>query len=100
MEVKQCSIHSNDWQGTWNDTNEEKALAFMDSRLHIAVALWHGASDLQAIVYGQNPKIGEYLKYRMENRKAGSRSTQSISILRLIREFGLKVYCPPRAISL
>ena len=28
LEVKQCSFSSNSWGGTWNDTNEEKALAF------------------------------------------------------------------------
>ena len=28
LEVKQCSISSRSWGGTWNNTNEEKALAF------------------------------------------------------------------------
>ncbi|WKN41170.1 hypothetical protein [Tunicatimonas pelagia] len=95
LEVKQCSIHSTSWGGTWNDTNDEKALAFSDNRLYTAIALWRGASDLQAIVYGQNPKLGEYLKRLMDNRPSGSRSTQSISLWKIITEFGFNIYCPP-----
>lgn len=95
LEVKQCSISSSSWGGTWNDTNEEKAKAFMDDRLCTAVALWKGASDLKAIVYGQNMKLGEYLYERMINRPSGSRSTQSVSILRLICEYNFDIICPP-----
>jgi len=54
LEIKQCSASSETWGGTWNDTNQEKALAFSDSRLFTVVALWKGASDLQFMVYGQN----------------------------------------------
>jgi len=45
LEVKQCSISSKTWGGTWNDTNEAVALAFSDPRLFTVVAIWKGASD-------------------------------------------------------
>lgn len=50
LEIKQCSVSSKSWGGTWNDTNEEKALAFSDNRLFTVVAIWKGASDLQFMV--------------------------------------------------
>lgn len=46
LEVKQCSISSKRWGGTWNDTNEEKALAFTKDKLYTVVAIWRGASNL------------------------------------------------------
>lgn len=95
LEVKQCSISSESWGGTWNDTNEEKALAFSDDRLFTAVAVWKGASDLQFLVYGQNKKLGELLHRLVVNRKVGSRSTQSVSIQKLIKDFSFSVICPP-----
>jgi hypothetical protein len=54
LEVKQCSLSSESWGGTENDTNEEKALAFSDDRLFTVVAVWKGQSDLQYMVYGQH----------------------------------------------
>ncbi len=95
LEVKNCSVSSTGWGGTWNDTNEEKALAFGDKRVFTAVAIWRGASDLEFIVYGQNKKMGEYLHSKVINRKSGSRSTQSISIQKLIKEWGFVVILPP-----
>ena len=95
LEVKQCSLSSESWGGTWNDTNEEKALAFSDIRLFTVVAVWKGASDLQFMVYGQNPALGEYLHSLVVNRTPGSRSTQSISIQKLIKDFGFSIICPP-----
>lgn len=95
LEIKQCSISSKEWGGTWNDTNQEKALAFGDDRLFTAVGVWKGASDLQFIVYGQNPKLGEDLYTMVVNRKKGSRSTQSISIQKLIKDYNFSVVCPP-----
>ncbi|MCA6085339.1 hypothetical protein [Candidatus Endomicrobiellum agilis] len=61
LEVKQCSISSHSWDGTWNDTNEEKALAFSDKRLFTVVGVWKGANDLQFMVYGQYHKLGHDL---------------------------------------
>ena len=94
LEVKQCSISSKRYGGTWNDTNEEKAKAFSDKRLFTVVAVWKGASDLQFMVYGQNPKLGEYLLDRVQNRKAGSRSTQNVGIDNLLK-IGFLIIAPP-----
>lgn len=95
LEVKQCSISSNGWGGTWNDTTEEKALEFSDIRLSTAVGLWKGASDLQFMVFGQHEALGAKLYNLVVGRKEGSRSTQTISIMMLIRDFGFRVVCPP-----
>ncbi|MEK7612265.1 MAG: hypothetical protein AAB407_02910 [Patescibacteria group bacterium] len=94
LEVKQCSSSAKRWGGTWNDTNFEKAKAFSNAKLFTAVAVWSGASDLQFIVFGQNKKLGLYLLDRVKNRKSGSRSTQTISIEKLI-EWGFIVIVPP-----
>ncbi len=68
LEVKQCSISSGTWGGTWNDTNEEKALAFSDKRLFTVVGVWKGAHDLQFMVYGQHSQLGKDL-YRMVTQR-------------------------------
>lgn len=67
----------------------------MDDRLCTAIALWKGASDLRAIIYGQNVKLGKYLYKLMTNRRAGSRSTQSVSVWKLITEYNFDIICPP-----
>jgi hypothetical protein len=95
LEIKQTSIGSKTLQGTWNDTNEEKARAFSDPRLFTAVAVWKGASDLQYIAFGQNENVGHYLLKRVQNRKEGSRSTQHISVDDLIRKYDFDVITPP-----
>lgn len=95
LEVKQCSISSGSWGGTWNDTNEEKALAFSDDRLFTVVGIWKGASDLQFMVYGQHKALGEKLYSLVVNKKEGSRSTQSFSIENLIKDYHFSVICPP-----
>lgn len=95
LEVKQCSVSSKSWGGTWNDTNEEKAKAFSDKRLYTVIGVWKGASDLQFMVYGQNEKLGELLLRLVVNRKERSRSTQTVSIQKLIKDFNFKVICPP-----
>lgn len=96
LEIKQCSISSNRLGGTWNDTNEEKAIAFTDIRVFTAVAVWKGASDLQFIVYGQHPNLGMHLLERVKAvQNTSSRSTQSVGIEKLIRDYGFAVVCPP-----
>ncbi len=95
LEIKQCSIYSKRLGGTWNDTNKEKAKAFSDKRLFTAVAIWRGASDLQFIVYGQHKDLGNYLLDKVQNRKDGSRSTQTIGIDNLIKKYDFSVICPP-----
>lgn len=95
LEVKQCSLDSKRLGGTWNDTNEEKAKAFSDKRLFTVVGVWKGASDLQFMVYGQNKKLGKHLYRLVVNRKEGSRSTQSIGIEILIKDFNFDIVCSP-----
>jgi hypothetical protein len=95
LEVKQCSFSSKSWGGTWNDTNEEKARAFSDKRLFTVVAMWQGATNLAFMIYGQNPALGEHLHRLVVSRKEGSRSTQSVSIQSLIKDFGFSVIVPP-----
>jgi hypothetical protein len=55
---------------TWNDTNEEKVLAFSDDRLFTVVAAWKGASDLQFMVYGQHKELGELLVWLSIEKQA------------------------------
>ncbi len=95
LEIKQCSFASSRWGGTWNDTNIEKAKAFSDPRLFTSVALWKGATDLQFIVYGQHENLGKYLLERVIERKEGSRSTQNVTIDKLIKEYHFSVISPP-----
>lgn len=95
LEVKQCSVVAQRWGGTWNDTSEDKAKAFSDKRVMTAVAIWKGSAELQFLVYGQNLLLGEYLHSKVINRKAGSRSTQSITISKMIKEWGFDVIIPP-----
>ncbi|OGI64124.1 hypothetical protein A2914_00245 [Candidatus Nomurabacteria bacterium RIFCSPLOWO2_01_FULL_41_21] len=95
LEVKQCSISSKRYGGTWNDTNIEKAKAFSDKRLFTAIAVWKGASDLQFVIYGQNKDLGKYLLDRVKNRKPGSRSTQNVNIETLIKKYKFSIVCPP-----
>jgi hypothetical protein len=95
LEVKQCSISSSNWSGVWNDTSQEKALAFSDNRLFTSVCIWKGASDLQCLVYGQNEKLGIDLHDLVVNRKQGSLSTQSFTIQKLIKDYNFDVVCPP-----
>ncbi|QWR77710.1 hypothetical protein [Candidatus Magnetomonas plexicatena] len=84
------------YSGTWNDTNEEKAKAFSDNRLYTAVAIWKGASELQFIVYGQNVELGKYLLERViAVQNTSTRSTQSVGIDKLIKDYNFSVVCPP-----
>ncbi|HEY4503749.1 MAG TPA: hypothetical protein VJJ28_01410 [Candidatus Paceibacterota bacterium] len=94
LEVKQCSLSAKRWGGTWNDTNLEKARAFSNPKLFTVIVVWKGASDLQFMVYGQDKRLGKYLRERIKNRKKGSRSTQNIGIEKLI-EWGFSVIIPP-----
>lgn len=94
LEIKQCSIIAGRWGGTWNDTSEDKARAFSDKRVWTAIGVWKGAADLEFIVYGQNPKLGEYLLEKVINRKSGSRSTQSIEIVKFIKQWNFGVVIP------
>lgn len=91
LEVKQASVSAQNWKATFNDTNEEKAYAFMDKKMFLALGVWQGISELQMIVYGQNRAIGDYLLERIQNRKPNSRSTQGISFESLIQKYNFKI---------
>ena len=93
LEVKSASFIANSWQATFNDTTLEKAEAFKDKKVYLALAVWKDASDLLFICYGQNEKIGEFLESKVRWFKAGNtvRSTQSISLSTLVFEYGFKI---------
>lgn len=96
IEVKQCSVFSKRLGGTWNDTNEEKAMAFSDERLFTAVGVWKGAVDLQFIIYGQHVDLGKYLLERVRAvANTSTRSTQNIGIEKMIQEYKFNVIVPP-----
>ncbi|MBQ9600983.1 MAG: hypothetical protein IJR46_03130 [Neisseriaceae bacterium] len=96
LEVKQVSFSTTSWGATFNDTTYEKAKAFEDEKLFLAVGVWAGLSELLFIVYGQNPLIGQYLKQRIDFFKSGKsvRSTQSISVKKLVQDCGFKILTP------
>ena len=52
LEVKSASISSGTWSATFNDTTYEKAFAFMDERLFLALSIWNNASNLLFIAFG------------------------------------------------
>ena len=93
LEVKSASFIANSWQATFNDTTLEKAEAFKDEKVYLALAVWKDASDLIFICYGQNPLIGEFLEEKIKWFKAGNtvRSTQSISLSTLVFKYGFKI---------
>ena len=94
--MKQCSIYSKRLGGTWNDTNEEKAKAFSDKRLFTAVGIWKGASNLQFMIFGQHKNLGKYLLERVRSvANSSTRSTQNISIQKMIKEYNFDVIVPP-----
>jgi hypothetical protein len=98
LEVKQASFSAKSWGATFNDTTYEKAEAFKDGKLFLAVGVWAGISELLFIVYGQNPLIGQYLQERVDFFKLGNsvRSTQSISVKELVVHYGFKILSPTK----
>jgi len=93
LEVKSASFIADSWQATFNDTTLEKAEAFKDKKVYLALAVWKDASDLLFICYGQNQKLGEYLEEKVKWFKSGNtvRSTQSISLSKLVFDYGFKI---------
>lgn len=97
LEVKQVSVSAETWAATFNDTTLDKAQAFMDEKVYLAVGVWAGISDLQFIVYGQHPNIGHYLYRKVLDSKENSRrSTQTISVSKLVKDYGFKIYTPTK----
>ena len=101
LEVKSASFVANSWQATFNDTTLEKAEAFKDKKVYLALAIWKDASDLLFICYGQNEKLGLYLENKVRWFKAGNtvRSTQSVSLSKLVFEYGFKIIAVNRSKS-
>lgn len=92
LEVKQVSFSSQSWSATFNDTTLEKAEAFKDIKTELAVGVWDGISELLFLVYGQHPNIGAYLEQKViECRENSRRSTQTISVSKLVKEYGFKI---------
>ena len=93
LEVKNASFSAQSWQATFNDTTYEKAEAFKSNNLYLALAVWDKAADLLMIVYGKNSEIGTYLEKKIDDFKNGKtvRSTQSINMTSLIRNYGFKI---------
>lgn len=92
LEVKQVSFSSKSWGATFNDTTLEKAEAFKDIKTELAVGVWKGMSNLLFIVYGQNSRIGEYLEQKVnECHTSRRRSTQTISVRKLVEDYGFKI---------
>lgn len=93
LEVKSASFIANSWLATFNDTTLEKAEAFKDKKVYLALAVWKDASDLLFICFGQNEKLGEFLESKVKWFKAGNtvRSTQSVSLSTLVFEYGFKI---------
>lgn len=93
LEVKSASFVADSWQATFNDTTLEKAEAFKDKKVFLALAVWQDASDLLFICYGQNKEIGNFLEEKVNWFKEGHtlRSTQSISLSNLVFKYGFKI---------
>ena len=96
LEVKSASYAASTWGATFNDTTIEKAKCFQSENVYLCLAVWKNASNLLFLVYGKNPKIGEFLEGKVKtflSGKGGVRSTQTISMSQLIFEYGLDVIC-------
>lgn len=93
LEVKSASFSSKQWQATFNDTTYEKAQAFKTDILFLCLSIWQNASDLLFLVFGKNPQIGSFLEDKITHFKNGKtvRSTQSISIQKLIFDYNFKI---------
>lgn len=101
LEVKSASFSATKWQATFNDTTYEKAEAFKDEKVYLALAVWKDASDLLFICYGQNEEIGNYLESKIDAFKRGEtvRSTQSISLSNLVFTYGFKILAVSKSVQ-
>ncbi len=91
LEVKSASFSAQSWAATFNDTNLDKAEAFKDRKLWLALSVWKGASDLLFICYGQHEGVGEYLEHKIRTKRPESRSTQTISLSKLVFKYDFKI---------
>lgn len=93
LESKVASYSAKTWNATFNDTTYEKAEAFKDTKVWLALSIWTSVSDLLCICYGQNEEIGNFLKQKIDIFKEGKvvRSTQSISMSNLIFKYNFRI---------
>lgn len=100
VEVKQAVIINKrdkvrEPTATFNDTSLEKCEAFRSNNIFIVLAIWESAADLLAMTFGKTKYFAGYLEDRIKNRKQESRSTQSISLYKLLSEYRSELYCGP-----
>ncbi|WP_338822373.1 hypothetical protein [Mycoplasmopsis felifaucium] len=96
LEVKSASFSASTWSATFNDTTIEKAQCFENDKVYLCLAIWKNASNLLFVIYGKNPKIGQYLQEKVEKflkGEGGVRSTQTISLSQLIFEYDFDIIC-------
>lgn len=93
LESKVVSYASSSWQATFNDTTMDKVEAFRSGKVWLALSLWMSVSDILCICFGNNQNIANILEAGILKHKVGKtvRSTQSISMNRLISEFNFTV---------
>ena len=92
LEVKQCSFNNKSWSCTFNDTTVEKAMAFTEGNVFLALGVWNGMTDLICIIYGMHAGIGEFLLEKVdEQTKKSQRRTQSIGVTKLMKEYGFSI---------
>ncbi len=93
LESKVASYAATTWNATFNDTTYDKAKAFGDKKVWLALSVWESASNLLCICYGQNEGIEVFLNEKIDRFMAGEtiRSTQSISFSTLIFDYGFKL---------
>ncbi|MGN0529288.1 MAG: hypothetical protein ACI4IE_09155 [Eubacterium sp.] len=101
LEVKSVSFVASKWTATFNDTTLEKAEAFKDEKVYLALAVWKDASELLFICYGQNEEIGNFLENKVKRFKDGNtiRSTQSISLSALVFTYGFKILAVNKSVE-
>ena len=94
LESKVASFSASTWNATFNDTTLEKAQAFKENNLWLALSVWQNAADLLFICYGRHRGIGEYLEGRVRaflDGHGGVRSTQSISLGKLMQDYAFRI---------
>lgn len=94
IEVKQASISAKSIGATFNDTSIEKTEEISVGLVTIALAVWESINCLKFVVYGNNPKIGDLLKEKIEKSRKNNSirpGTQTITMRSLIKDFGFKV---------
>ncbi len=92
LESKVANKSASTITATFNDTTLEKANAFKDKKVYLALGVFDGAK-LSYIVYGQNEKIGAFLEEGVKKHERGEtvRSSQSISQYSLVFDYGFKI---------